>query len=172
VQCAGCGATMRLEEDKGYLICDYCESTFSPDPNDRGIRVLGETSSVSCSICGVPLVHAALSGQIVLYCEQCGGILIGMDLFATLIQTLRWRGSFPIETIRPPDWKGLQRKMNCPRCGNPMNTHLNGGPGNIMIDNCEHCSLNWLDDGELQRVIGAPDRRYESPPVSGGGRFP
>jgi Zn-finger nucleic acid-binding protein len=153
---------MRLEEDKGYLICDYCEATYAPDPNDRGIRVLGERTTLSCSICSIQLVHAAVSGQIVLYCEECRGILIGMDLFATLIQTLRWRGSFPIETIRPPDWKGLHRKMDCPRCRNLMNTHLYGGPGNIVMDNCEHCSVNWLDDGELQRIVGAPDRQYES----------
>src|SRR5262245_44045176 len=112
---------MRLEEDKGYLICDYCDSTYTPDPNDRGVRVLGERTQLSCSICSAALVHAAVSGQIVLYCQECRGILIGMDLFATLIQTLRWRGSFPVEVIRPPDWKSLKRKMNCPRCGNLMN---------------------------------------------------
>ena len=35
-----------------------------------------------------------------------------------------------------------------------------GGPGNVIIDTCEHCSLNWLDYGELQRIVRAPDERY------------
>jgi Zn-finger nucleic acid-binding protein len=52
--------------------------------------------------------------------------------------------------------------MNCPQCSRPMNTHLYGGPGNIIIDNCEPCSLNWLDDGELQRIVGAPDRQFQT----------
>ena len=33
-----------------------------------------------------------------------------------------------------------------------MDTHPYGGPGNIVIDNCAGCELNWLDYGELQRV--------------------
>ena len=35
------------------------------------------------------------------------------------------------------------------------------GPGNVIIDTCESCSLNWLDYGELQRIVRAPDARYE-----------
>jgi Zn-finger nucleic acid-binding protein len=30
----------------------------------------------------------------------------------------------------------------------------------MIIDTCEHCSLNWLDYGELQRIVRAPDERY------------
>jgi len=162
MQCANCGAGMRLEKDKDYLVCDYCGSVYAPEPNDRGIRILGEPAGVSCSLCAVMLVHAAVTGKRLLYCPHCHGLLIDMELFATLIQILRERGDSPIEVIRPPDWQDLRRQMNCPGCGKQMDTHLYGGPGNIVIDNCEPCSLNWLDDGELQRVIGAPDRRYST----------
>jgi Zn-finger nucleic acid-binding protein len=41
-----------------------------------------------------------------------------------------------------------------------MDTHPYGGPGNVIMDTCEHCSLNWLDYGELQRIVRAPDERY------------
>jgi Zn-finger nucleic acid-binding protein len=42
-----------------------------------------------------------------------------------------------------------------------MDVHPYGGPGNIVIDNCPHCRLNWLDSGEFFRVVRAPgkDRR-------------
>ena len=156
---------MRLDEEKECLSCDYCGSRYCPDPNDRGIRVLAEPTGLNCSLCAVPLMHAAIAGQRVQYCNQCRGILVGMDLFSALIQALRSHSNSAAELLRPPDWNGLKRPMNCPKCGKAMDTHLYGGPGNIIIDNCEQCSLNWLDDGELQRIVGAPDQQYKSPAV-------
>jgi Zn-finger nucleic acid-binding protein len=41
-----------------------------------------------------------------------------------------------------------------------MDTHPYGGPGNVIIDTCENCSVNWLDHGELQRIVRAPDSHY------------
>jgi Zn-finger nucleic acid-binding protein len=38
-----------------------------------------------------------------------------------------------------------------------MISHLYGGPGNVVIDSCERCLVNWLDAGELQRIAAAPD---------------
>ena len=32
-----------------------------------------------------------------------------------------------------------------------------GGPGNVVIDTCERCLVNWLDPGELRRIAIAPD---------------
>jgi Zn-finger nucleic acid-binding protein len=32
-----------------------------------------------------------------------------------------------------------------------------GGPGNIVIDTCERCGVNWLDPGELHRIATAPE---------------
>jgi Zn-finger nucleic acid-binding protein len=43
-----------------------------------------------------------------------------------------------------------------------MDTHLYGGGGNVVIDDCERCGLNWLDHGELDRIVRAPDREYAS----------
>jgi len=38
-----------------------------------------------------------------------------------------------------------------------MDTHIYGGPGNIVIDNCPECRLNWLDHQELARITTAAD---------------
>jgi Zn-finger nucleic acid-binding protein len=38
-----------------------------------------------------------------------------------------------------------------------MINHLYGGPGNVLLDSCEHCRVNWLDAGELRRIVIAPD---------------
>ena len=40
-----------------------------------------------------------------------------------------------------------------------MTSHHYGGPGNIVMDTCERCELNWLDPGELRRIALAPDSR-------------
>jgi len=42
-----------------------------------------------------------------------------------------------------------------------MDTHLYGGPGNVIIDTCESCALMWLDYGELERMVRAPDWQYK-----------
>jgi Zn-finger nucleic acid-binding protein len=43
-----------------------------------------------------------------------------------------------------------------------METHPYGGGGNVIIEDCERCELNWLDHGELERIVQAPDREYAS----------
>jgi hypothetical protein len=67
-------------------------------------------------------------------------MLIGMDLFVGLIQDLRASRDTPAATLPPPDRKDLQRRINCPHCGKVMDTHLYGGPGKVIIDDCERCA--------------------------------
>jgi Zn-finger nucleic acid-binding protein len=43
-----------------------------------------------------------------------------------------------------------------------MATHFYEDPGNIIIDDCSRCSLNWLDYGDLMRIIRAPDHTYST----------
>lgn len=155
--CPSCGAPMRLEADKEYLICDYCGNLHFPDPNAEGVRVLEEPSNLACPKCAVLLVHASVGGQRILYCNRCRGMLIGMDVFLAIIQDLRSRREAVGEAARQPDWNDLDRHIRCPQCGETMDTHAYEGGGNVIIDDCERCSLNWLDYGELDRIVRAPD---------------
>jgi hypothetical protein len=41
-----------------------------------------------------------------------------------------------------------------------MDAHFYAGPGNIVIDDCSLCELNWLDAGELRTIAHAPDHSY------------
>jgi Zn-finger nucleic acid-binding protein len=43
-----------------------------------------------------------------------------------------------------------------------MDAHFYAGPGNVVMDSCEVCDLNWLDHGELSRISRAPE--YMQPP--------
>jgi Zn-finger nucleic acid-binding protein len=149
---------MRLEEDKDHFVCDFCKNVYFPDPNDEGVRVLGEAVSQSCPVCGIPLVHAAFGGQRIRYCTRCRGMLIAMDTFVEMLRDLRdgEHSEFP----HPLDREDLKRHIFCPQCGHPMDTHPYCGPGNIVIDDCSACHLNWLDHGELMRIVRAPDHDY------------
>ena len=87
-------------------------------------------------------------------------MLLSMNDFVALIQELRSEHS-GFGNIQPAaDPTGLERQINCPQCHRRMDTHFYEGPGNIVIDDCSSCSLNWLDKGELARVIHAPDHSY------------
>ena len=158
--CPGCGAAMHVAKGRDYLICDYCGATHFPDPNPDGVRVLGEPTEFACPRCAVALVQASIAGAQVVYCNQCHGLLIDMDDFMAVVEELRSRHEHSEYTGQQPDWRDLDRHTDCPKCKKRMNTHPYCGPGNVIIDTCEDCSVNWLDYGELQRIVRAPDGHY------------
>ena len=156
MNCPSCGAPLHLTENDDSWRCLYCRRTYAPEAGDDGVRVLGEASPLKCPVCAQPLEHAALAGTRMLYCTHCRGILIGMNEFAGLIDALHAgrRGG----VIQPPvDRTELQRHLDCPQCQRRMDTHIYEGPGNIVIDDCSRCYLDWLDKGELMKVVRAPD---------------
>ena len=159
MNCPSCGAPLRLEGHDEGLSCDYCKSIYYAEKNEDGVRVLGDRADESCPVCAIPLRHAILARERIRYCTRCRGALIPMDTFVVLLQELQTpagKTAIPL----PPDPRELQRRIRCPHCSRPMDTHYYAGPGNIVIDDCSHCFLNWLDAGELLRIVRAPDRTY------------
>ena len=161
--CPGCGAPMTLEAGKDFLLCQYCGTTHFPDPNPDGVRVLGIPAKDQCPRCKIALTEASVVSERILYCEKCRGLLIDMQAFLAVVEELRSHVPSSDYAAKQPDWDDLNRRGNCPHCGRQMETHPYMGPGNVIIDTCESCSLNWLDYGELQRIVRAPDARYTMP---------
>jgi Zn-finger nucleic acid-binding protein len=158
--CPSCGALLHLSENEESFRCEYCRSVYTPQPNDDDVRVLGEKSPLACPICALALEQAALAGHRVLYCTKCRGMLVSMTDFVALILELRATHT-GLGNVQPAaDRKGFDRHLTCPQCHQPMDTHFYEGPGNIIIDDCSRCFLNWLDQGELMRVVRAPDHAY------------
>ena len=147
---------MRLEPDKDYLICDFCGNIHTGEADASGVRILGEEAPELCPICAIHLVHAAVDGQRIRYCRRCLGMLISMDIFAALVADLRSRNDTASQILRPVDAVELTKILKCPRCGQDMETHVYGGGGNVVMNDCERCELNWLDHGELDRIVRAP----------------
>ncbi len=157
MDCPNCGASLRAAEGLESLRCDYCRSVHVPEPNDEGIRVVGNASELACPVCAVPLVEAAAGGERILYCTRCQGILVAMNAFVALTGELRARSGGTARVQPAADRKELERKITCPQCHQPMDAHFYEGPGNIVIDACSRCFLDWLDAGELTHVARAPD---------------
>ena len=151
---------MQLNTDRGCWVCPYCDTEVAPETNAEGVRVL-DASDLNCPICAVKLSTARLLDYGLLYCQTCAGMLIQMSDLVPLSDDLRVNGGGAVYIGRPPDPKQLDRKINCPRCTQTMDTHQYGGPGNIIIDTCEPCEVHWLDRGELRRIALAPDRSYQ-----------
>src|SRR5262249_35814867 len=147
--CPSCGAPLHLTENEESFRCEYCASPYTPPQNDDGVRLLGESSKLACPVCAIPLQEAALGGRRILCCAKCRGLLVSMNDFVALIEELRatrpGRGG-----VQPAaDRRGLDRRIDCPKCHQRMDTHFYEGPGNIVIDDCSRCFLNWLDQGEM-----------------------
>lgn len=158
MNCVSCGGAMRLEAAKECLVCNYCGNIVFPGPNQDGVRMFGELSETSCPVCRVALFEAVLAGHRILCCERCRGMLVSIDDFLQIVAQRRAALGGLSEPARPLDWGDIKRRLVCPRCGEPMDTHPYGGPGSIIIDNCPHCRVNWLDHKELERIVRAADR--------------
>ena len=153
---------MRLREGAASLSCDYCGGIFVPEKNQDGARLLGETSTLPCPLCVVPLERALIGHHAILYCARCCGSLIAMPVFVSLVEDLRSQQKGASEIPHAPDPQRLRRKIRCPKCNQAMDTHYYAGPGNVIIDDCSRCELNWLDHGELTAIARAPGHSLES----------
>lgn len=155
--CPGCGAQTELNLDKLCMICRYCGGEWYPEPNEDGVCTLGVRAGLDCPVCRAALEEATLVRQSVVYCSGCRGVWISMAVFPKLVAALRAaRHEFPVMP-EPVDPRALDRVIRCPKCGGTLDTHVYGGPGNVVVDSCERCDMVWLDRGELARIAAAPD---------------
>ena len=162
MNCPNCGAPMRLESSSESLRCEYCGNIVFPEKNDDGVRVLGEPGEELCPTCGTGLADASFAGARLRYCTRCRGMLIAMEVFADLVQTLRADHNGGGVIPQPPDRSELERRLTCPHCRQAMETHFYAGPGNVILSDCERCSLDWVDRGKLMRIAQAPEALEEA----------
>lgn len=148
---------MHLAAGSDYMQCEFCKNIHIADPDDEGVRVTEEHSGTACPICNLPLWNATLMGIRLQSCRKCRGMLIPMETFLDLIEQLRSKQGDAVATPTRAASDELRRKINCPRCHHPMDAHFYLGGGSVVIDGCDDCCLNWLDHGELMRIVRAPD---------------
>jgi Zn-finger nucleic acid-binding protein len=159
MKCENCGAPMRVNPDRGCFTCPYCATDWVPQPNFEGVFVL-EEADADCPLGHGRLQKAKLLGHGILYCTQCEGMLVPISDFVPLVEDLRASRSAPPYTGHPPGQAEFERQLNCPLCQGHMDAHRYNGPGNVVMDSCEPCSVHWLDQGEVRKIALAPDRHY------------
>jgi Zn-finger nucleic acid-binding protein len=147
---------MRIDRDRGLLVCDYCRSQQDAPAALDYVELLSETSSL-CPICSTPLSRSRLDDHPLLCCARCFGMLIDMNRFEAVIDAVRLHEERPGRPVPSRRQQPADRTIDCPSCGQTMLAHLYGGPGNVVVDSCERCHVNWLDGGELHRIAVAPD---------------
>jgi len=164
MNCPSCGAPITLRPDTEGYKCEYCHTVFYPGEEDDGVQVSNDPAEqadrtgagLACPVCSLPLVKANIAKIPVLFCNQCHGLLLPMQVLQDLLDEVRSASTRPaVQT--PPDRGDIKRTIRCPKCSQRMDTHFYAGPGNVIVDSCDGCSLLWLDRGELTRIARAPD---------------
>jgi Zn-finger nucleic acid-binding protein len=152
---------MQIDRDRELLVCGHCGSQQEAPAVVERLEVLDEASS-ACPVCSTPLFMARLESHPLLLCTRCFGMLIEMSRFVAVIDVARALEQRALRTVPPRRQNPGDRHIDCPSCGQPMINHLSGGPGNVVLDSCERCRMNWLDAGELRRIGIAPDARHSA----------
>jgi Zn-finger nucleic acid-binding protein len=146
-----------MHADGETFKCDYCKSVYVPGQDDEGVRLLGAGPGDECPVCSIPLMQASLAKISILSCTKCRGMLLPMETFQTLVEAVKAQQPGGTAVEPPADPAALRRTVACPHCHRPMEAHFYGGAGNVVIDSCEPCLLNWLDHGEISRIAHGPD---------------
>ncbi len=158
MNCRNCGARMRFIWDRDYFLCEYCKTYDFPEEGPDSFRIIDERSGLHCPACAAELQIASLLKMRVLHCGSCRGFLMKQDRFRILVSNLRASATDPPVVPGPVDRNELLRQVRCPHCHQDMETHVYGGPGNVVVDNCPRCTVIWIDYGELKKISDAPGR--------------
>jgi Zn-finger nucleic acid-binding protein len=138
----------------GGVACAHCGTVDPRVGVFYDLETAGPTSW-SCPQCRTPLLEARIEMHPVRYCPSRHGVLVEMKRFVALTDSVRAREP-RTGVAQPRRQQPGTRVLACPVCGQPMLNHIYGGPGNLVIDTCEECAVNWLDPGELRRIARAP----------------
>jgi Zn-finger nucleic acid-binding protein len=163
MNCANCGGGLQPVGNRNYFRCPYCETFHFPEEMGDGVAVVGGDSPLECPVCAEALTAAAIDGCEVNYCRECRGFLATNATFGRIVQLKRAQQKTTPPVALPFAREELKRRVACPRCRKPMDTHPYHAGGNAVIDTCHRCQFIWLDAGELT-VIGNYQGR-SAPPV-------
>lgn len=163
MNCPNCGGGLQPVGNRNYFRCPYCETFHFPEETGDGIAVVGGDSNYDCPICEKSLILAAIEGLDVMYCAVCRGFLATNATFGQVVQAKRAKETESPQVPIPFSREELNRRIFCPSCHKPMDTHPYHAGGNAVIDTCPRCQLVWLDAGELT-VIGEYKGRA-APPI-------
>ena len=150
--CHNCGAPLSAGAGEA-LVCGHCGSVEARVAVFYDLETVGP-GSAACPQCHTSLSEARIEGCPVQYCPSCHGVLVEMKQFVALSEAVRAREPRTGVAL-PRRQRPGERVLSCPICSERMLSHFYAGPGNLVLDTCEPCGVNWLDPGELRRIARA-----------------
>lgn len=163
MNCGTCSSVMLPVYGQSHHHCYSCNTYSFPASINETVEAIaptGKKTDFQCPRCAIALEVGTLAGKAqVCFCENCRGYVIDNDTFGDVAQALRANYTGADDKPTPIDPNQLEVSQNCPACFGKMEAHPYYGPGSVVIDSCSHCKLNWMDHGELGRIIRAPGRR-------------
>jgi Zn-finger nucleic acid-binding protein len=163
MNCPNCGGGMKPVGNRPYFRCPYCETFHYPHELADGVAVAGGEAPRNCPVCAGKLANAAIDGHAVEYCKACRGFLARNATFNQIVQLKRARNGGAPPVAIPFDREELRRRVKCPGCRKPMDTHPYHGGGNAVIDTCDRCCVVWLDAGEITVLGNYPAKASPAP---------
>jgi Zn-finger nucleic acid-binding protein len=156
--CTNCGAPREYDRPRLVFTCRHCGAEEPMPVNLQAFDLL-DTSRLQCPFCKKAMVDAMAGGHPLHVCMGCHGALVPMPSFIAVVALVRFFEGEPLDVLPARKQEPGDRLLICPSCSDVMKSHHYGGPGNVVMDTCTHCQLNWLDAGELRRIALAPDAR-------------
>jgi Zn-finger nucleic acid-binding protein/DNA-directed RNA polymerase subunit RPC12/RpoP len=177
--CGYCGAQITLEERHLSAVCPGCFARMSTEARfcmECGIAIEVQALAAlppdaRCPRCESGLRTRSIGSSNVSECEQCGGLWLTEEHFATVCersdeQELASRAlTQSAPPTRAPD-KHKVRYLPCVVCKDLMSRRNYSGRSGIIIDVCREHGI-WLDHTELEGILsfirgGGLDRAREA----------
>jgi len=152
--------------DGGHLTCEHGSTVRSPDAAEGCVDRItpqGEVAPGQCPLCDEPMELGSLDGEMMIYCPTCRGILLTNEVLGKVVARRRAEYQGADTTPAPIEPERLARGVACPQCQQPMECHIYGGPGAVVIDSCFDCRLVWLDSGEISSMERSAGVRRRPP---------
>ncbi|MEM9410456.1 MAG: hypothetical protein AAGA30_05050 [Planctomycetota bacterium] len=131
-----------------------------PSTTADGVSFLDSVVEFTCPVCvDSDLMVGSLGNTQVCICESCKGFVIDSATMGDMIHHLRGTYQGADDRPVPINAEELDKQIDCPVCFQTMYTHPYYGPGNVVINSCNSCKINWLDEGELAAIVRAPGLR-------------
>ena len=167
MNCENCNTTMPKVHGQNHFECRPCNAFHFPtsiEEAEDSLQATGKMTEFQCCKCDQPLELGKLRNMLdVCFCDNCRGFVIDSESLGEVITELRRNYDGEDDKPRPINPDDLDAQHPCPACAEPMDAHPYYGPGNVVIDTCQHCKLGWLDHGELATIVRAPGVRPDRP---------
>lgn len=109
---------------------------------------------MNCPVCANAMVEMDFGGVVVDVCETgCKGIWFDWMELGRLDETHEGAGRALEAALSSPRVNDADRgKINCPKCGKPMQIHKYKRAKAVSVDECYLCGGFFLDSGELTLI--------------------